>query len=208
MSVSVNSISTSARSAFETIKTRLSATMPMTTSAGTLADGDRYDRGTIVDPIGLVSSAFATKQTVNAVTAVIHAKGAASTMAGQASRFQQGIAAVRNGAAANIGIGTAIGAGLSFVGSAIDLIRGKVSPGQAAGRVAADSVGAAISATSSVLVGGAATAALGALGVAGLPLTLAGIGVSMLAGWAADSVYRRSDMAQGIYGGVTNALGG
>jgi hypothetical protein len=210
MSLSLNSMSASARSAFDSLKTRLSTTMPLSTAstAGTLATEDRYDRGSIADPIGFVSSAFATKQTVTAVSAVINAKDAATTMAGQASRFSKGFAAVRNGAAANIGIGTAIGAGLSFVGNAVDLIRGKATPGQAVGRMAADSVGAAVSATGSVLIGGAATAALGALGVVGLPLTIAGIGVSMLAGWAADSVYRRSHVAEGIYGSVKNALGG
>lgn len=209
MSVSLNSITTSAKTGFDNLKVRLAATLPMASAAGasTLEAADTYSRGA-VDPIGFVGSAFATKQTVSAVSAVINAKDAATTMAGQASRFSKGFAAVRQGAAANIGIGTAIGAGLSFVGNAVDLIRGKASPGQAVGRFAADSVGAAISATGSVLIGGAATAALGALGVVGMPLTLAGIGVSMLAGWAADSVYRRSHVAEGIYGSVRDALGG
>jgi hypothetical protein len=207
--MSMQAISGSARSAFESISARLSLSMLMgtATTVPTL-EPDRYDRGTVVDPIGFVSSAFATKHTVNAVSAAIGAKDAAATMAGEASRFSKGFAAVRQGAAANIGIGTAIGAGLSLVGNAVDLIRGKVSPGQAAGRLVADSVGAAISAAGSVFVGGAATALLGAVGVAGLPLTLAGIGGSMLAGWAADSVYRRSNLGQGIYSTVSNALGG
>jgi hypothetical protein len=210
MSVSVTSISSSARTAFDSLKTRLSVSLPMTSasSAGALADGDCYNRGSIADPIGFVSSAFATKQTVTAVITAIDAKEAARTISGQASRFHKGMGAIRQGAAANIGIGTAIGAGLSFVGNAVDLIRGKVTPGQAVGRVTADTVGAAVSATGSVLIGGAATAALGALGVVGMPLTIAGIGVSMLAGWAVDSVYRRSSVAEGIYSSVSHALGG
>ena len=42
----------------------------------------------------------------------------------------------------------------------------------------------------------------------GLPLTIAGIGAGLLAGWAVDAVYRRSHLASSLYGTVSGALGG
>ena len=211
MSLSVSSVTTSARTSFEHLTARLSGSVAVqaTTPAPAPAGGDTYSNtGLIADPIGFVGAAYATKQTVTAVAAVFAEKEAATSVFGQARGFSQGFAAVRAGAAANIGIGTAIGAGLSFVGNAFGLITGKLSPGQAAGHLVTDTVGAGLSATGSVLIGGAATAALGAVGVAGLPLTLVGIGASMLAGWAVDAVYRRSHVASSIYGSVSGALGG
>ncbi|MBC7543969.1 MAG: hypothetical protein H7338_14685 [Candidatus Sericytochromatia bacterium] len=218
MSVSVSSVTASARSGFEHLRDRLTGPVGVraTTDPAPMSDpGDVYHKvGTIVDPIGLVSAAYATKATVTAVSSVFTGGGAAAAgdLIGEAvthaSGFAKGFAAVKAGAAANIGIGAAFGAGLSLVGNAIGLIRGKLSPGQAAGGIAADTVGAAISATGAVVLGGAATVALGAIGLAGAPLTLAGIGVSMLAGWAVDAAYRRSNVAGAIYKSVSGALGG
>jgi hypothetical protein len=215
VSVSVSSVTTSFQTGFDHLRERLTGSVGIRATAGSYATavtdpGDSYEKGGLMaDPIGCVGAAYATKATVTSVSTAFAGSGDAVTAAvGQAGKFKAGFAAVRAGAAANIGIGAAFGAGLSFVGNAVGLISGKLSPGQAAGRLVTDTVGAGLSATGSVLIGGAATAALGAVGVVGLPLTVAGIGISMLAGWAVDTVYRRSHAASGIYGAVSGALGG
>ncbi|MBC7543725.1 MAG: hypothetical protein H7338_13445 [Candidatus Sericytochromatia bacterium] len=176
--------------------------------ASSYSSADSYCPSAVGDsPIGLVSAVFASSTTVSAVAATFGGGSIQGVISGQAGKFSKGFLAARKGLAATVSVGTIVGAGFSLVLNAVDVIKGKRSIGSAAGRVAADTVGAAVSGIGSVLIGGAATAALGAVGIVGLPLTIAGLGISVLAGVACDAAFRRSGIAGSIRNGISSAMG-
>ncbi|HBN08004.1 MAG TPA: hypothetical protein DD435_04935 [Cyanobacteria bacterium UBA8530] len=95
------------------------------------------------------------------------------------------------GLASAIGKATLISAAIEGVVSIVDNVfkvyRGEQDTGTAVKNVATDTVSGAIGGGLSALAGGAATVGLAAVGLAGLPLTLAAAGVGMLAYWFSRS---------------------
>ncbi|MBC7543726.1 MAG: hypothetical protein H7338_13450 [Candidatus Sericytochromatia bacterium] len=177
-------------------------------SAAYSATSDNFSSSLVADgPIGLVTAVFASSTTVSAVAASFGGGSVQGVISDQAGKFSKGFLAARKGLAATVSVGTIVGAGFSLVLNAVDVIKGKRSIGSAAGRVAADTVGAAVSGIGSVPIGGAATAALGAVGIVGLPLTIAGLGISVLAGVACDAAFRRSGIGGKISNGISAAMG-
>jgi hypothetical protein len=156
-------------------------------------------------PIGLVSSVYASSVTVGAVTAAVGGASTQGVVSGAMDTFGKGFAAAKKGLASTAMVGTVVGAGFSLVTNAIDVARGRSTLGAAAGRIVRDTASAAVSSIGATLVGGAATAALGAVGIVGLPLTIAGLGISVLAGVAIDAAFRRS-VGNSIFTAVSGAI--
>jgi hypothetical protein len=132
--------------------------------------------------------------------------GGPSALTTGSEAFSNGIQAMKSGLKANIGIGAAIGAVMSLVQNISGVAKGTISKGEAAGNVATDTVSSGISAAGGAILGGVATAALGAVGIAGLPLTLLGLGAGLLGGIATDSWFRKTKIATGIHDMVAQAF--
>lgn len=153
---------------------------------------DSWQSSFSASPIGLVSSVYASSVAVGAVSAAI---GGGSTMGAVSSfvdKFGKGFTAAKSGLASTTLVGAVVGGGFSLVTNAIDVARGRSTLGAAAGHIVRDTASATVSSIGATLVGGAATAALGAAGIVGLPLTIAGLGISVLTGVAVDAAFRRS----------------
>jgi hypothetical protein len=184
---------TPTRTAYAAYGTMSTAPSPAYSAAATTYASDSWQPSLGSDsPIGLVSSVYASSVAVGAVTAAI---GGGSTMGAVSSfmdKFGKGFTAARSGLASTTLVGAVVGGGFSLVTNAIDVARGRTTLGAAAGHVVRDTASATVSSIGATLVGGAATAALGAVGIVGLPLTIAGLGISVLAGVAIDAAFRRS----------------
>lgn len=125
-----------------------------------------------------------------------------------ARSFSEGISALRQGIKAQVGVGTAIGAVVSVATNAYAAVKGQISKGEAAGNIATDTVGAALSSLGGAVAGGVATAALGAMGIAGLPLTLVGLGAAVAGGLFMDHSFRKTNFAGALHGTVARIFGG
>lgn len=132
--------------------------------------------------------------------------GGPSALSTGSTAFSEGIQAMKSGLKANIGIGAAIGAVFSLVQNISGVAKGQISKGEAAGNIATDTVSSGISAAGGAILGGVATAALGAVGIAGLPLTLLGLGAGLLGGIVTDGWFRKSKIAEGIHNVVAQAF--
>jgi hypothetical protein len=132
--------------------------------------------------------------------------GQAGTLATGAESAAKGMSALKSGLKAQVGIGAAIGAIMSLATNVHGAVTGKISKGEAAGNVATDTVSSGISAAGGALVGGLATVALGAVGIAGLPLTIVGIGAGVLGGVVTDGWFRKTKIAESIHNVVSQAF--
>jgi hypothetical protein len=132
--------------------------------------------------------------------------GRTGTLALNGQTFSEGMTALKSGLKAQIGIGAAIGAVMSLITNIHGAVTGQISKGDAAGNIATDTVSSGISAAGGALLGGFATVCLGAVGIAGLPLTLIGIGAGLIGGIATDSLFRHTKIASGIHDSVAAAF--
>jgi hypothetical protein len=178
--------------------------VPGSTGTTTGLGDDNIGLGLVGGAVGggiggfLASKAVAASKAVKAVTG----DGAAASVATSAAKtgFLSGLKAVGSAALKGTGIGAAVGGVFSLVNGLIKGERGS----DLAGSVVADTAGGAASGLAATCVGGLAVAGLAALGVGGLGLTLAGAGVGILGGMAADALFRKTGARQMIKDLISN----
>lgn len=125
-----------------------------------------------------------------------------------------GLKAVLNGGKA-IGMGVLKGMGVSAlvsgifstISNGIAVLTGRETKADAVGSVAADVANGAVSGIGASLFGGAAMAGLGALGVAGLPLTLLVGGAALLGTYLGDKLFKKTGAYDIIQSKVSGMIG-
>ena len=182
--------------------------LPATATPGFEWKSYRPDSASFGPGIGVVGAAVLGGRTASTIGKALVAAKAAAPDVKAGTQLSVGMKALGRSAALNVGIGAAITTGLSVVSNTLLFATGHITKGQAVGSVATDTVGGILSSTGAVVVGGAATALLGAAGVVGLPLTIAGVGLGIAASLGTELAFRKSGLANSMYTGIANSLGG
>ena len=136
--------------------------------------------------------------------AVVEGAGKAVASSG----FMHGLGEVFGGLWHGISSGALVSGIVSTVVNGFEVITGKEQLSQAAGGVAADTSDGAVSGLTGAAASGIALAAAGALGVAGLPLTILGVVGGLAGAFLGTAFFQSTGLYTAVKNGVTGLFGG